>query len=81
MFSVAAAVTEVAEEIGATPAQVAVAWLLTKPEVTCPIVGVSKVAQLEQLVAATHLELSDAQIASMEAPYRPVENLLTLGSS
>ena len=81
VFDVAAAVTEVAEEIGATPAQVAVAWLLSKPEVTSPVVGVSKVPQLEQLVAATHLTLNEAQLERLEAPYGPVENLLTLGSS
>ena len=81
VFTVAERVVEVAEKMGVKPAQVAVAWLLTKPEVTSPIVGVSKVDQLEQLVEASKLELAAEDVAYMEEAYRPVENLLTLGSS
>ena len=81
VFTVAERVVEVAEKMGMKPAQVAVAWLLSKPEVTSPIVGVSKVEQLEQLVAASQLELDPADIAYLEEPYQPVENLLSLGSS
>ena len=81
VFTVAERVVEVAERMGVKPAQVAVAWLLTKPEVTSPIVGVSRVEQLEQLVAASQLELAAEDVAYMEEPYRPVENLLSLGSS
>lgn len=81
VFSVAERVVEVAEKIGVKPAQVAVAWLLTKPEVTSPIVGVSRVEQLEQLAAATRLTLDADDIAYLEEPYQPVENLLSIGSS
>ncbi|MGD8415803.1 MAG: aldo/keto reductase [Pseudomonadales bacterium] len=81
VFDIAARVSEVAERIGARPAQVAVAWLLSRPGITSPVVGVSRVEQLEQLVAATRLTLDPEDVAYMEAPYRPVENLLTLGSS
>lgn len=81
VFTVAERVVEVAAKMGVKPAQVAVAWLLTKPEVTSPIVGVSRVEQLEQLVAASQLELDPVDVTYMEEPYRPVDNLLSLGSS
>jgi len=81
VFAVAERVAEVAARKGVKPAQIAVAWLLSRPEVTAPIVGVSRVEQLEELVAATRLTLDAEDIAYMEAPYRPVENLLSLGSS
>jgi aryl-alcohol dehydrogenase-like predicted oxidoreductase len=58
-----------------------VAWLLSKPEVTAPVVGVSKVSQLEQLVAATAIELDDSDIQYLEELYQPVENLLSVGMS
>ena len=63
------------------PAQVAVAWLLSKPEVTAPVVGVSKISQLEQLVAATQITLDHEDIEYLEELYRPLENLLSLGTS
>lgn len=81
VFAVAERVVEVAEKMGVKPAQVAVAWLLSKPVVTSPIVGVSRVEQLDQLVAASKLTLDPDDIAYLEAPYRPVENLLSLGTS
>jgi aryl-alcohol dehydrogenase-like predicted oxidoreductase len=80
-FTIAERVVEVAEKLGVKPAQVSVAWLLSKPEVTSPIVGVSRVEQLEQLVEASKLVLDPEDIAYLEAPYRPVDNLLSLGSS
>ncbi|MGH0030574.1 MAG: aldo/keto reductase [Myxococcota bacterium] len=81
VFEVADRVIETADKLGHTPAQIAVAWLLHKPEVTAPIVGVSRVEQLEQLVAAADIELEEATIAYLEEPYRPVENLLSTGMS
>lgn len=81
VFTVAERVVEVAEKMAVKPAQVAVAWLLSKPEVTSPIVGVSRVEQLEQLVAASKLSLDPADVAYLEEPYRPVDNLLSLGAS
>jgi aryl-alcohol dehydrogenase-like predicted oxidoreductase len=81
IFDIADRVMEMAEKYGHTPAQIAVAWLLSKPEVTSPVVGVSKVSQLEQLVAAAAIELDDADVDYLEALYQPVANLLTLGYS
>ena len=80
-FEIADRVIEVAEKHGHTPAQVALAWLLSKPEVYSPIVGVSKVEQLDQLVAATKIALDDTTIAYLEELYQPVENLLSIGFS
>jgi aryl-alcohol dehydrogenase-like predicted oxidoreductase len=57
MFEVAEAVAEVAHEVGATPAQVAVAWLLARPGVTSAIVGASRPEQLEDTAGAVGLQL------------------------
>lgn len=80
-FKIADRVVEVAERLGHAPAQIAVAWLLSKPEVTAPVVGVSKISQLDQLVAATEITLSIEDIAYLEEPYKPVDNLLSIGTS
>lgn len=53
---------EVADEVGATPAQVSLAWLLQTSDVTLPIPGTSSVAHLEENVAAAEVELSDDQL-------------------
>ena len=45
------------------------------------MVGVSKISQLEQLVAATRITLDQADIDYLEELYRPVENLLSIGTS
>ena len=52
-------------------AQVALAWLLHKPGVTAPIVGATKLAHLEDALAAEQLKLSDSEIARLEEPYVP----------
>ena len=59
-------------------AQIAMAWLLGKPEITAPIVGVTKIEQLTDPIAALDLKLSDEEIAKLEAPYvsAPVTGLL-----
>lgn len=80
-FQIADRVVEVAEKLGHTPAQIAVAWLFSKPEVTAPVVGVSKISQLEQLVAAAEIELPAENVAYLEELYKPVDNLLSIGTS
>lgn len=60
----------VAEDVGATRAQVALAWLLSKPGVAAPIIGTSREEQLEELLQAVDLELTPEQIAEMEMPYK-----------
>ena len=54
---------------------------VSKPEITSPVVGVSKVSQLEDLIAAAEIELEPADVAYLEELYQPVENLLSLGYS
>ncbi|RJQ75149.1 oxidoreductase [Pseudonocardiaceae bacterium YIM PH 21723] len=56
---------EVAAEIGATTTQVALAWLLARSEMICPIPGTSSIAHLEENAAAAELRLTDQQIASL----------------
>jgi len=80
-FEIADRVIEVAERLGHTPAQISVAWLLSKEAVTSPIVGVSKVEQLQQLAAATEISLDAETLAYLEELYQPVDNLLSLGFS
>ena len=62
---------EVAAGRGVSPAQLALAWLLHKPGVTAPIVGATKLEHLEDALAAERLDLSDAELASLEEPYVP----------
>jgi 1-deoxyxylulose-5-phosphate synthase len=61
----------VAKARGVPRAQVALAWLLQKKEVTSPIVGASKPAHLTDAVAALSLKLTADEIASLEKPYVP----------
>ncbi len=68
---IAAAVGDVAAERGVPRAQVALAWVLRKPVVTAPIIGASKPGHLDDAVAALDLELTDDEVARLEAPYRP----------
>ncbi|MFD4141275.1 MULTISPECIES: aldo/keto reductase [unclassified Streptomyces] len=58
-------VAGVAEELGATPAQVALAWLLRRSPVVIPIPGTSSVAHLEENVRARDIELTDDQFARL----------------
>jgi aryl-alcohol dehydrogenase-like predicted oxidoreductase len=68
---VVAKLAEVAQARGVTRAQVALAWLLQKPGITSPIVGASKLAHLDDAVAAVALKLSTEEIAALEAAYVP----------
>jgi len=52
-------------------AQIALAWVLAKPQVTAPIVGVSRIEQLEDALAALEVALSGDEIAELESPYLP----------
>lgn len=60
----------VAEDTGATRAQVSLAWLLSKPGVAAPIIGSSRQEQLDELLQAVDLTLTPEQIAELETPYR-----------
>src|SRR6188768_243658 len=62
-----AALDEVASRHAATPAQVALAWLIARPGVTAPIVSATSVAQLEEILAAARLQLAAEDIAVLNA--------------
>jgi aryl-alcohol dehydrogenase-like predicted oxidoreductase len=68
-FDAVDAVVEVAAARDVPPAQVALAWLLSKPGVTAPIVGSTKKKHLKDALAAEELTLSEAEIAPLEKPY------------
>jgi aryl-alcohol dehydrogenase (NADP+) len=65
------AVFKIAEAKGVKPAQVALAWVMQKQPVTAPIVGATKLAHIEDAIAAVDLVLSEDEVAELEAPYRP----------
>jgi aryl-alcohol dehydrogenase-like predicted oxidoreductase len=70
-FAVADRAAEIARERGITPAQVALAWLLHKPGITTPIIGATKMAQLDEAVAALDIQLSQEEIRALEELYVP----------
>jgi aryl-alcohol dehydrogenase-like predicted oxidoreductase len=65
------AVGRVAQERGVARAQVALAWLRSKPVVTAPLVGAGTISQIDEAVASLDLELTIDEIRSLEAPYTP----------
>jgi aryl-alcohol dehydrogenase-like predicted oxidoreductase len=65
------AVGEVSDRLAVPRSQVALAWLLAKPEVTAPIVGVSKPQHLTDAISAISLKLDDETLKALEAPYAP----------
>jgi aryl-alcohol dehydrogenase-like predicted oxidoreductase len=65
------ALGKVAEKRGVPRAQLALAWLLSKPGITAPIVGATKPHHLPDAVAALSLRLTEDEIASLEEPYVP----------
>jgi aryl-alcohol dehydrogenase-like predicted oxidoreductase len=70
-FPVVDRATEVAQQRGVPSAQLALAWLLHKPGVTAPIVGVTKQQHIEDALAAEALTLSDEEMERLEEPYVP----------
>ncbi|QKZ13738.1 aldo/keto reductase [Spirosoma sp. KUDC1026] len=70
-FAIADRVTKLAEERGVPAAQIALAWMLTKPVITAPIVGASKPGHLEDAVGALSVKLSDDEVKQLEELYKP----------
>ena len=64
-------VAEVASARGIARAQVALAWLLSKPVITAPIVGATKLHHLDDALASVNVKLSADEITSLEEPYVP----------
>ncbi len=70
-FAVVEAVRGVAAARGVSNATVAYAWMLARPGITAPIVGASKVWQIEEAVGALDVALTADEMAALEAPYQP----------
>lgn len=70
-FAVVDRASEVAEKRGVPSAQVSLGWLLQKPGVTAPIVGATKLEQLDDALAAEKLTLSESEVSELEEPYVP----------
>lgn len=70
-YAIVERVSELARQREASDAQLALAWLLHKPGVTAPIIGASKMHQLEEAVAALDLKLGADEVAALEQPYTP----------
>jgi 1-deoxyxylulose-5-phosphate synthase len=64
-------VVDTAEKHGVKPARVALAWMLSKPYITSPIIGATKMYQLEDAVSSLELKLSEDDIKFLEEPYQP----------
>jgi len=70
-FDVADRLAEVATARGVPPAQVALAWLLSRPGVTAPIVGATRMGHIGDALAATQLTLTEEEVRRLEEPYLP----------
>lgn len=70
-WDVVEAVKRVAAARGSQPAEVALAWLLSRPGVAAPIIGATKLDHLEVAVSALKVKLSEAEVKELEAPYKP----------
>jgi 1-deoxyxylulose-5-phosphate synthase len=70
-FTVVDRVLEIAIARNVKPAQVALAWLLAKPGISAPIIGASKLYQLEDALTALELKLTPDEIRRLEEPYEP----------
>jgi aryl-alcohol dehydrogenase-like predicted oxidoreductase len=64
-------VGRIATERGVSRAQVALAWMLTKPVIAAPIIGATKTQHLDDAIAAVSLTLTVDEVAALEAPYVP----------
>ena len=71
LYEIVEVVVEVAKERGASPAQVALAWLLDRPAVTSVIVGARTTEQLVDNLGAAELSLSEGELARLEEVSRP----------
>ena len=70
-FEIVNKVSDIAWNRGIPNAQVALAWMLSKPVVTAPIIGASKPGHLEDAVGALSVKLSDEEVRELEALYQP----------
>jgi aryl-alcohol dehydrogenase (NADP+) len=74
-FTIVDRVTALAARRGVSNAQIALAWVLRQPGITAPIVGASKMPQLDQAIAALDISLTDEDCRELEASYEPHRTL------
>jgi aryl-alcohol dehydrogenase (NADP+) len=70
-FAIVDRISEVAKNRGTNNAQIALAWVLQQPGVTAPIIGASKMHQLDDAVAALDIKLDETELKLLAEPYRP----------
>jgi aryl-alcohol dehydrogenase-like predicted oxidoreductase len=70
-YDIADRVVQVAKEKGVLPIQVALAWVIQRPGVSAPIIGASKLEQLDQLIDGTSITLTPDECRLLEEQYRP----------
>jgi aryl-alcohol dehydrogenase (NADP+) len=70
-FAIVDKLTDVAKARGSTNIKVALAWVLSKPVVTAPIIGATQIAHLDDAVDALGIKLTDEEIKQLEEPYKP----------
>ena len=70
-YAIVERVATLAEAKGVKPAQIALAWLLHRPGVTAPIIGATKMYQLEEAIAALQIQLSSEEMKQLEELYQP----------
>lgn len=64
-------IQQIAEKRGVSMAVISLAWSLSKPFMTAPIVGMSKSDRIKEAVQAVHFELSEEEIKSIDELYQP----------
>jgi aryl-alcohol dehydrogenase-like predicted oxidoreductase len=69
-FRILEALDSVAKDTSSTPARVAIAWLIAQPGMTAPIASATSLPQLEELFAATRLELTASHLDVLDAASR-----------
>ena len=72
-FAITARITEVAAKRGVPNVQVALAWVLQQPGITAPIVGVTKLEQLDELAGSFSVKLDAAELQTLSGAYQPHE--------
>lgn len=70
-FAVVDRLTGVARAHGLSNMKIALAWILSKPGITAPIIGASKPYHLDDAVTALSVKLSEADVKKLEESYRP----------
>jgi aryl-alcohol dehydrogenase-like predicted oxidoreductase len=80
-FRILAAIDAVCAELGATPAQVALAWTMARPSITAPIASATGIAQLDEIMGAARLVLGPEQMARLDKASAAADGASTIGEA